>query len=52
MAEFGLTLGLTTAGMTPEAAVAAVLLYRISTFYLPPVWGFFAMRFLQRNRYL
>ena len=52
VAEFGLTLGLTTAGMPPEAAVAAVLLYRISTFYLPPLWGFFAMRWLQRNRYL
>jgi len=50
--EFGLTLGLTSAGMQPEPALAAVLLYRLSTFYLPPVWGFFAMRWLQRNRYL
>jgi uncharacterized membrane protein YbhN (UPF0104 family) len=52
VAEFGLTVGLTSAGMTPEAAVAAVLLYRISTYYLPPVWGFPAMLWLQRNRYL
>jgi uncharacterized protein (TIRG00374 family) len=52
VAEFGLTLGLTAAGMEPEAAIAAVLLYRISTFYLPPLWGFFAMQWLQRNRYL
>ena len=52
VAEFGLTLGLTAAGMAPEAAIAAVLLYRISTFYLPPLWGFFAMQWLQRNRYL
>jgi uncharacterized membrane protein YbhN (UPF0104 family) len=52
VAEFGLTLGLTAAGMEPESAIAAVLLYRISTFYLPPLWGFFAMRWLQRNRYL
>jgi uncharacterized membrane protein YbhN (UPF0104 family) len=50
--EFGLTVGLTSAGMTEEAALAAVLLYRISTFYLPPIWGFFALRWLQRNRYL
>ncbi len=50
--EFGLTLGLASAGMPQEAALAAVLLYRISTFYLPPAWGFFAMRWLQRNRYL
>jgi uncharacterized membrane protein YbhN (UPF0104 family) len=50
--EFGLTAGLTAAGMAEEAALAAVILYRISTFYLPPVWGFFALRWLQRNRYL
>ena len=23
-----------------------------ATFYLPPTWGFFAMRWLQRNRYI
>ena len=50
--EFGLTLGLTSAGMPEEAALAAVLLYRVSSFYLPPIWGFFALRWLQRNRYL
>lgn len=50
--EFGLTVGLTAAGMSEEAALAAVVLYRISTFYLPPVWGFFAMRWLQRNAHL
>jgi uncharacterized protein (TIRG00374 family) len=52
VAEFGLTIGLVAAGMTDEAALAAVLLYRISTFYLPPLWGFGAMLWLQRNRYL
>jgi uncharacterized protein (TIRG00374 family) len=52
VAEFGLTLGLTSAGMTPEAAVAAVLLYRIATFYLPPAWGFVALQWLKRHRYL
>lgn len=50
--EFGLTVGLTAAGMSEEAALAAVVLYRISTFYLPPVWGFFAMRWLQRSAHL
>jgi uncharacterized membrane protein YbhN (UPF0104 family) len=52
VAEFGLTVGLVAAGMTDEAALAAVLLYRIATFYLPPLWGFGAMVWLQRNRYL
>ena len=52
VAEFGLTLGLTSAGVTSEAAIAAVLLYRISTYYLPPAWGFPALVWLQRRRYL
>jgi uncharacterized membrane protein YbhN (UPF0104 family) len=50
--EFGLTVGLTSAGMTQESAILTVLLYRLSTFYLPPIWGFFAFRWLQKNRYL
>ena len=50
--HLGLTIGLTSAGMTPETAIAAVLLYRISTYYLPPAWDFGAMLWLQRNRYL
>ena len=52
VAEFGLSIGLVAAGMTDEAALASVLLYRIATFYLPPLWGFFAMVWLQRNHYL
>jgi uncharacterized membrane protein YbhN (UPF0104 family) len=52
VAELGLSVGLVSAGMTEEAALAAVLLYRAATFYLPPIWGFFAMRWLQRNRLL
>jgi glycosyltransferase 2 family protein len=50
--EFGLSVGLTSAGMSEESALITVLLYRLSTFYLPPIWGFFAFRWLQRNRYL
>ncbi|HEX4520654.1 MAG TPA: lysylphosphatidylglycerol synthase transmembrane domain-containing protein [Gaiellaceae bacterium] len=50
--ELGLTVGLTSAGMDEASALAAVLLYRISTFYLPPIWGFFALRWLQRRSYL
>ncbi|MEM9513758.1 MAG: lysylphosphatidylglycerol synthase transmembrane domain-containing protein [Actinomycetota bacterium] len=50
--EGGLILGLTSAGMGEEAAFAAVILYRVAVFYLPPVWGFFAFRWLERNRHL
>jgi hypothetical protein len=27
-------------------------LYRMWTFYLPPIWGFFAVRWLERNKHL
>jgi uncharacterized membrane protein YbhN (UPF0104 family) len=50
--EGGLIYGLTRAGMEEEAAFAAVILYRLATFYLPPVWGFFALRWLQRNQHI
>jgi uncharacterized membrane protein YbhN (UPF0104 family) len=52
VAEGGLTFGLISAGMPEESAFAAVILYRLATFYVPPVWGFFAMRWLQRNQHL
>ena len=50
--ELSLEVGLISAGMTPSAATATILLYRLATFYLPPVWGFFAFRWLQRKGYL
>lgn len=52
VAEFGLTVGLASAGLPEEAALTTALLYRAATFYIPPVWGFFAFRWLQRNAYL
>jgi uncharacterized membrane protein YbhN (UPF0104 family) len=50
--EGGLTYGLVLAGLPEETAFAAVLMYRIASFYLPPVWGFFALRWLERNKHL
>ena len=35
-----------------RGAFTAVLLYRFSTFYTPPIWGFFSLKWLERNRYL
>ncbi len=52
VAEGGLVFGLTSFGVPQEAAFAAVMLYRFSTFYLPPIWGFFSLNWLERNRYL
>ena len=36
-------------GIPQSPALAATLMFRIVTFYLPPVWGVFAMRALKRN---
>lgn len=44
--------GLTLFGVPQEDAVAAVLLYRLCTTYLPPVWGWFAVVWLRRRSYL
>jgi uncharacterized protein (TIRG00374 family) len=52
VAELAVTVGLTSAGMPAETALATALVYRISTFYLPPIWGFGAVQWLQRHRYL
>jgi uncharacterized membrane protein YbhN (UPF0104 family) len=52
VAEGGLTLGLVQAGVPEEAAFAAVLAYRMATFYLPPLWGYVAMRWLERHEHL
>ncbi|HEU4840823.1 MAG TPA: lysylphosphatidylglycerol synthase transmembrane domain-containing protein, partial [Ilumatobacteraceae bacterium] len=52
VAEGGLTVGLVQAGVPEQAAFAAVLLYRLATFYLPPLWGYVAMRWLERNQHL
>jgi uncharacterized membrane protein YbhN (UPF0104 family) len=50
--EGGLIFGLTSFGVSQEAAFAAVILYRFATFYLPPIWGYFSLNWLERNRYL
>jgi hypothetical protein len=41
-----------SAGLPEEIAFAAALMYRLATFYLPPIWGFFALRWLERNKHL
>jgi uncharacterized membrane protein YbhN (UPF0104 family) len=50
--EGGLIFGLTSFGVPQEVAFTAVMLYRLSTFYTPPIWGFFSLRWLERKRYL
>jgi uncharacterized membrane protein YbhN (UPF0104 family) len=50
--EGGLIYGLTTAGMPETTAFAAVIFYRMASFYVPPIWGFFALRWLEKNKHL
>jgi uncharacterized membrane protein YbhN (UPF0104 family) len=52
VAEGGLTFGLVQAGVPEETAFAVALTYRMASFYLPPIWGFFALRWLERNEHL
>ena len=47
-----LTLGLIRAGMPDEAAFAAAICYRASTFYLPPIWGYFSLHWLERSKHV
>ena len=37
---------------TLRIAVAAVIMYRLATFYLPPLWGYVALRWRERNEHL
>lgn len=50
--ESGLTFGLVASGVPEDMAFAAVVLFRLATFYIPPAWGFVAFRTLERNDYL
>jgi len=52
VSEAGFTLGLTAAGVPAETAFAIALSYRMVSFYLPPIWGFFCYRWLEKQRYL
>jgi len=50
--EAALATGLVAAGIEAPTATATALLFRATTYYLPPLWGWIAMRWLQRNSYL
>jgi uncharacterized protein (TIRG00374 family) len=52
VAEGALVFGLVRAGVPEEAAFAATIMFRLSNFYLPPIWGYFAMRWLERTNNL
>ncbi len=41
-----------TVGVDQSVAFAITALYRVITFYLPAVEGFFGSRWLERNEYI
>jgi uncharacterized membrane protein YbhN (UPF0104 family) len=52
VAEAGYTAALIAIGIPQAAATSTAILYRLVTFYLPPLWGALAMRWMKANRYL
>jgi uncharacterized protein (TIRG00374 family) len=50
--EAGLIAGLTSAGIPEDQAVAAVLIQRVFTAYLPLVWGFATLTWMRRREYV
>jgi uncharacterized protein (TIRG00374 family) len=50
--EAGMIAGLTSAGIPEDQAVAAVLIQRLFTAYLPPVWGWFTLAWMRRREYV
>jgi uncharacterized membrane protein YbhN (UPF0104 family) len=52
VSEGGLSLGLTRAGVPTELALAIALSYRFVVFYLPPIWGYFSLKWMTARRYI
>ena len=50
--EAALTAGYTAIGVDSASAMGAALCYRLITFYIPPLFGYFAMKSLRRQRML
>lgn len=52
VAEAGYTLGLQAIGIPSAVAMSTAIAFRLVTFYLPPIWGAFGMRWLRKNAYV
>jgi glycosyltransferase 2 family protein len=51
-AEASLSAGLIAMGVGESTAFAIAITQRLSTFYLPPIWGYASLRWLNRKGYL
>ena len=47
-----LTAGLVALGVPNAVAMSTAIAYRLVTFYLPPIWGSLATRWLKQHQYL
>jgi uncharacterized protein (TIRG00374 family) len=52
VAEAALTAGLIAIGIPDGTAASTAIAYRLATFYLPPLWGGFAMRWMKSQSHL
>jgi uncharacterized membrane protein YbhN (UPF0104 family) len=52
VSEAALAFCLTAIGIPSATAAAIALVFRMLTFYLPPIWGGFGMRWLRKQAYL
>ena len=51
-AEASLTAGLVAMGVDSATAFAIAFTHRLCTYYLPPIWGYLSLRWLNRKGYL
>ena len=48
-AEAAIAGGLVAIGVPESTAFAIALTHRLCTYYLPPIWGYFSLRWLRRK---
>jgi glycosyltransferase 2 family protein len=51
-AEASLTAALVAMGVDNATAFAIALTHRFCTYYLPPIWGYFSMQWLEKKAYI
>jgi glycosyltransferase 2 family protein len=51
-AEASLSAGLIALGVGEPTALAVAVTQRLCTFYLPPIWGYFSLRWLEHRGYV
>jgi glycosyltransferase 2 family protein len=51
-AEAALSAGLIALGVGESTALAVAVTQRLCTFYLPPIWGYLSLRWLERRGYV